>query len=297
MTLILTPAPACGSVRDTDVNIDTALGLCPSLGVGGAQPLGAVLRNQSRAISPFILAVDSTSSTNDLARRYAEQGAPHGSLFLAHAQTHGRGRFGRSWESGAGGLYISMLLRHGLDGYQKQLPLLPLAVSVAAVEAIEDVTKCPVTIRWPNDLYAGDQKLGGILCETSFSGDRLDLAVVGCGVNVNQARFGSDEVRARATSLFVLTQKRWDRLALAAALVDRLSFWCGACKDPSAMLNRWRELAVGDHGQKIRVVRQNGDSFEAVSAGVEEDGGLSVRLPDGSRQVLYAEDVRFARGV
>lgn len=285
-------------MRDTDVDIDTARDLCPSLGSGSeAQPLGVVLRARYETATPFVLAVDSTSSTNDLARRCAEQGAPHGSVFLAHAQTRGRGRFGRSWESAAGGLYLSVLLREGLDRFQKHLPLLPLAASIAAVEAINDVTRQSVAIRWPNDLYVGEHKLGGILCETIFAGQRLDLAVVGCGINVNQEAFGSDEVRARATSLYVLTRSRWDRLSLAAALVDRMSFWCGPSAEPGAALRRWRELAVGDHGQKIRVVRHGGDSFEAVSAGIGDDGGLTVLLPDGDRKVLYAEDVLFVRGV
>lgn len=136
--------------------------------------------------------VEECTSTNDLAWEELERKSPV--LVVARRQTKGRGRQGRVWVStNTGNLYASFLFFPS----ELYLSWLPLAAGVAAMEALEELfsrTELHGTnflsnarLKWPNDLYWEDSKLGGILCESRFSGDRCLGAVVGIGLNLIQA--------------------------------------------------------------------------------------------------------------
>lgn len=249
-----------------------------------------------------ILTFARVSSTNEIALAYARRGLPHGSLVLADEQTAGRGRRGRTWNSPPGvGLYLTALLRPP-EGGSPAPYLLPLAASVAAAEALRDGLAggaVPVLIRWPNDLYVDGRKLAGILCEATFAGARLEYTAVGVGVNVNQeARHFGKELSDRATSLLLLTGRGRDRIEVAARLVERLEHWwdTSLASDSQAVLARWRQLAEGEEGMKVRVER-DGAPFEAITAGLAEDGGLRVRLEDGRLLTLYSAEVVSVRHI
>jgi BirA family biotin operon repressor/biotin-[acetyl-CoA-carboxylase] ligase len=222
----------------------------------------------------------------------ARKGAPHGSVVVAERQTSGKGRWSRRWESDEGGLYLSLVLRPE-KGYERDVPLLPFLASVASAEALERAASIAVRLRWPNDLYVTGNKLGGVLCESSFTGSRLDFAVVGIGINVNQRRDDfPPEVRSRATSVRELLGQTRDVLEIGAELVRALeSWWEGPRETP--VLERWQELAWGAEGSSVRVVSANGEVFEAMTEGIAPDGALRVRLGDGAKRVLYSGDVQL----
>ncbi len=130
-----------------------------------------------------------TGSTNTDAREAALAGAPHGSIWLADAQTSGRGRADHRWESESGkGLYLSILLRPKLAA--QYLQWLPLATGLAAARATHACTGLTVDIRWPNDLLIGPRKLGGILVESKLTSNTdppsAEFVIVGIGINVYQ---------------------------------------------------------------------------------------------------------------
>jgi BirA family biotin operon repressor/biotin-[acetyl-CoA-carboxylase] ligase len=134
-----------------------------------------------------------TDSTNTDALAAARSGAPHGSVYFADEQRAGRGRGDHAWHSAAGeGLYASVLLRTPIPA--ARLPLLPLAVGLAAAEAIRAVAGLTIDLdlRWPNDLMIGPRKVGGILVESKISGGAAEFIVVGIGINVHQRAFDSD---------------------------------------------------------------------------------------------------------
>ncbi len=127
---------------------------------------------------------DSLPSTQDRAHQLAERGAPHGSAVAAHRQTAARGTRGRGWDSGAGGLWLSVVLRPEVrEGPER----LGLRVGLALAERLEraaGIGADQIRIKWPNDLVARDRKLGGVLCEARWQSDRPSWIVVGVGVNV-----------------------------------------------------------------------------------------------------------------
>jgi len=124
-------------------------------------------------------------STQDLAHALAAAGAPHGDAVVAGEQTMGRGTRGRDWASGLGGLWLSVIIR---PSGPPSLEALSVRVGLELAEALSDlIGSDPVQVKWPNDLVARDRKLGGILCESRWSGDLPSWAVVGVGINGRNA--------------------------------------------------------------------------------------------------------------
>ena len=125
--------------------------------------------------------LDSVDSTNDFLTRAYQQGRVSGHVaVLAHAQTSGRGRAGRSWQASAGS---SLCLSLGVPMAGHSLPFLPLCVGVAVARQLE-LLGIPVRLKWPNDLLIGSQKLGGVLCE-SFQTEAGAVTIVGLGLNIH----------------------------------------------------------------------------------------------------------------
>ena len=128
--------------------------------------------------------VDVTGSTNDDLLEAGKQGAPHGTGLAARAQTAGRGRRGHKWDSTAGNLLLSIVLRPRVD--PAKYSGLAAVNGLAVLEALEKQGLAnEIGLKWPNDLVARGRKLGGILVEAARDNDGKPFAVCGIGVNVN----------------------------------------------------------------------------------------------------------------
>lgn len=161
--------------------------------------------------------LDSTSShLAELSKGSAGQGT----VVIAEQQTAGRGRQGNSWHSPPGpGLYFSLLLKPELPSIK--LSGLTLALGCSAAEAIEKIIKSPVTVKWPNDLYCNNRKVGGMLTEMQSHGGLIDNAVIGIGLNVNNESVPL-ELCDTASSLLLETGKTCSREDLLIGLLTRL---------------------------------------------------------------------------
>lgn len=128
--------------------------------------------------------VDVTGSTNDDLLEAGKQGAPHGTGLAARAQTAGRGRRGHKWDSTAGNLLLTIVLRPCVNPakYSGLAAVSGLAV-LAALE--KQSLASEIALKWPNDLVARERKLGGILVEAARDNEGKPFAVCGIGVNVN----------------------------------------------------------------------------------------------------------------
>ena len=128
--------------------------------------------------------VDVTGSTNDDLLEAGKQGAPHGTGLAARAQTAGRGRRGHKWDSTAGNLLLSIVLRPCVD--PAKYSGLAAVSGLAVLEALEAQGLAnEIDLKWPNDLVARGRKLGGILVEAARDNEGKPFAVCGIGVNVN----------------------------------------------------------------------------------------------------------------
>ncbi len=118
----------------------------------------------------------------DVAHRLAGEGAPAGTLALADQQTAGRGRAGKSWASAPGaGVWLTMIERPAdISG----LEVLSLRAGLAAAEALDRFAPEPIRLKWPNDLYVDQEKLGGILVEARWRERTVEWVAIGVGVNL-----------------------------------------------------------------------------------------------------------------
>lgn len=248
--------------------------------------------------------VESTGSTNADLLAEAAEGAPDGQVLVAEHQTAGRGRLGRTWEAPPGAsLLFSVLIRPDLP--VQQLPLLTLALAVAASDACDSVAGVRPLLKWPNDLIigsaeTGERKLAGILSESSIRGDEVAAVVLGMGINVNWPTEIPPDLASIATSLnHHLSSDRAgteiDRETLLvavlkelAAILDRLSDDGGA----EALLMRYRHLSA-TLGRQVRVELGSG-ALRGLATDVSPDGHLLVELA-GELVPVAAGDVVHLR--
>jgi BirA family biotin operon repressor/biotin-[acetyl-CoA-carboxylase] ligase len=229
-------------------------------------------------VSPRVVTLDETASTNDDARALARAGAPHLTVVVADAQSAARGRLGRSWTVDPHqALNASWVVRPDMppDGWT----VIPLVVGVAVANAVEQRTEVPARLKWPNDVRVGARKLGGILTEAEVPG----FVIVGLGMNVLQTSFDEDRA-ATATSLAIEGAKRLDRPDLLARV---LVLFSEALADPAKALQRYRELCT-TLGETVRVERANGVPVIGFARAIDESGALIVETERG--------DVRVASG-
>lgn len=140
---------------------------------------------------PRVVLFDEVGSTLDVAHELAAKGAPAGTLVVADAQTSGRGRLGRSWRSEAGaGIWLTLIER---PRDVAALDVLSLRIGLALAPALDVFTTAPVELKWPNDLYVGGRKLGGILVEARWRESAPEWTAIGVGVNL---RAPAGELRA-----------------------------------------------------------------------------------------------------
>ena len=232
-------------------------------------------------------------STNTTALRLAAEGEPHGTLVIAEEQTAGRGRLGRSWYSEkTSGLYLSVILRPPLA--PQQAPLLTLTAGLAARDAVVEVTGLPVDLRWPNDLLTGGRKFCGILTEMHAEADRIQIVVVGMGVNVNHAKLPT-ELESLATSLRLAAGHAISRLELLAHLLAAFDRYYNRllADGPAPIVARFAEVSSFARDKRVRVVAPR-EEFTGVTAGLDDTGCLLVRRDDGQLVPVLAGDVTEA---
>jgi BirA family biotin operon repressor/biotin-[acetyl-CoA-carboxylase] ligase len=198
----------------------------------------------------------SVDSTQRVARELADDGAPHGTVVRADAQTDGRGRRGRTWDAEPGAnLLLSLVLRPRVA--LREAPLLTLGAAAGLALALD------VRVKWPNDLVDPDgRKLGGLLGEVEGDGEHVRFVVLGLGLNVNQVAFLD---LPNATSLALLGGPR-DREEVFDLAVRAMLAWCAH----AGRLDLWRQRAH-TLGRHVRI----GD-VEGTATGLRDDGALLV---------------------
>lgn len=230
-------------------------------------------------------------STNDHLKQMARQGAPHGTVLIAESQTNGHGRLGRSFQSSPDvGIYMSILLRPAcLPG---ELMHLTCAAAVAMCNAIEQSAGFRPGIKWTNDLVYGKKKLGGILTELGFGkSGTIDYAIVGIGINCchRQEDF-SPEIQDIAASLSMVTGHNIDRTKVAAAMIDALyRMDYDLLQKKAEILEQYRQNCI-TIGQEISLVRGE-EVRHGTAIGVDDEGALVVRFPDGIVQTVNSGEV------
>jgi BirA family transcriptional regulator, biotin operon repressor / biotin---[acetyl-CoA-carboxylase] ligase len=215
--------------------------------------------------------VERVTSTNDYLKNIEKQ-RPF-TVVMAEQQTQGRGRLGRAWYSPLGqNIYCSLHYRLSVN----QCSGLSLIVALATVRALSQL-ECDLnfSVKWPNDIFVHDKKLGGILIELHHRSE----AIIGIGINCNMNR--ADPINQPWISLQQVTGTRVDRNQLAAFLINQLIDYLkkfealGFC----AFQSEW--LSHDYLSGKIVTLTQGNRTLTGVASGVNDQGQLLVKFDRG----------------
>lgn len=241
-------------------------------------------------IGSQIRRVESCPSTNSLAKDMALAGEKEGTVIIADEQTEGRGRMGRRWFSAKNkGLYLSVILRPS----QPTITLLPLAAGLAVKEALENSIGIRILLEWPNDLMWEDKKIGGILCESGFLGERLSYVILGIGLNLNHdPEDFPQEIRPKATSLKMAKGGEVRQEEILLKLWSSLNRWYGLFIEGKApqIISSFEENSALPLGKRV-VVTTEKERFEGIFRGIDSNGGLVVEAL-GKRRIFFSGDTQ-----
>jgi len=239
------------------------------------------------------LCYESVGSTNDIAKEEARRGAVEGTVVMAHEQTAGRGRMGRTFHSPLGdGLYMSLVLRLASCD---NLGLITAGAAVSMRRAVYDVSGTWVDIKWVNDLLYEGKKLCGILAEGQFSseGDSLHI-VLGVGINLRRPAMGyHPDIQGKTISLEEINSTaEIDAIALAAAFIRQFSALYKALPQAD-FLSEYKE-ACCLMGKEIRYQKE-GITYRGRVMDIDDEAGLVIVNERGEREVLFMGEVSLVR--
>ena len=221
----------------------------------------------------------------DEAAHQADLGAEEGTVVIAETQTASRGRFGRTWVSQAGNLYLSVVLYPSLAA----LPYLNCLGGLAVVRAIQRTTRLQPRLKWPNDVLIGGAKVAGILAESALQGAEVKYVVLGIGINVGLDSRLIEDLPAAATSLNAAAETEIAREELLVRLLHEFDALYIQLKQGQNPLAEWKEL-LDTLGQRVTV---SGDNcpYDGIAEDVDDVGNLLLRLDSGELVTLTAGDV------
>lgn len=227
--------------------------------------------------------LSSIDSTNNYAMQMVHARlAKHGDAWFAMEQTKGKGQRNKSWQSNAGeNIILSIVTEPGFLSPAKSF-LLNAAVALGTYDFFKKYGGEETRIKWPNDIYWRDRKAGGILIESAIRAERWLYAVLGIGLNINQAGFGNN---LRATSLRLITGRDFEVTALAREL-------CYFLEERYEMLKAGHEtLILQDYrrvmyrlNERVRF-KNKGLLFEGLVKGITPMGLLIVET--GNKEQLW----------
>lgn len=234
--------------------------------------------------------VPETDSTNQHVRRCT---LPEGKDFLVawtDFQTEGKGQRGNSWESERGqNLTFTILCHPKFLPVRKQF-LLSQIISLSVADSLAAYSD-GFSIKWPNDIYWQEKKIGGILIEIDLDGSYIDTCVMGVGVNINQETFTSDA--PNPVSLQQITGQTYSREEILQDILARF-------EDYYRMLQAGRETPIRRHYHEC-LFRRDGmytfcdcdGKFEARIHHVEDDGRIVLEDKKKMRRCYSFKEVEY----
>lgn len=238
-------------------------------------------------------------STNSEAVNLARLGATTGTVICAKQQNEGHGRMQRIWNSPAGGLWFSIILRPKID--PSSVSQLTLLAGVAVARALRKMYETDdIYIKWPNDILLNQKKIAGILSEAYFNENGyIDYTVVGIGVNVNlKEKDFVKEIRDTATSLNLGTGKTYAcKKVLQAILTEFFKLYEGwELNGAHEMISAWQFLNC-TLGHPVVVKDNDREIFYGIAESMNSDGSLRVKNSEGVIQNFNFGEISIRSGM
>lgn len=239
-----------------------------------------------------LIKLDATDSTNAyLKRMLRSENPPDFTVVQAAEQTEGRGQRGTKWETEKGkNLTFSILKIFGALPARSHF-MLNATISLSIYRTLKALDLPDLSLKWPNDILSGGQKLCGILIENQLQGAFISRSIIGIGLNVNQTRFAN---LPGATSLKNITRSDFEPEKLLSALLTRLR------SDLSSVDSHTLKSVVEKYETHLYLKdckavyrRKDGSAFNGIIRGVGSEGLLQMELADGTMESFGFKELQY----
>lgn len=243
-------------------------------------------------LSEQYLHIEETESTNNLMKaKLRKEALAEGFIIYTDFQTHGKGQSTNKWESAKGkNLLFSLLIKPLHIAIQEQFIISQLCSNgiIYVLRTLIPAEASNFSIKWPNDIYWKDKKLGGILIENSLQGSKIINSILGVGLNINQTEFTSDA--PNPVSLKQITRKEYDRAAILHQLIKKIAELYAetnhALIHQDYMLNLYRK-------EGYHTYQADGKTFKARIQTIHSDGQLILEDEEGVERGFYFKEVAY----
>jgi len=249
----------------------------------------------TKSMGKNFLFLKEIDSTNEEAKRQAQEGINDGFLIVAENQTKGKGRLGNNWMcSESLNLAFSVVLKP--DFFPAEITSLTLIAGLAVCRAFRTI-RIPAFLKWPNDVIINGKKAVGILIEISCEVERINYVVVGIGINVNEKAFYG-ELEQKATSLFIETGKTFKRIDILNKVIcefEKIYTDFTLDKGFALFKDEYEKICL-NIGKKIKAVSKREVIF-GTAVGISDKGELIIKNDDGEVSIVSGEvSVRLQDG-
>lgn len=243
---------------------------------------------QTEYIGKDIFYKETTVSTNDDGKQAAEKDTPEGGVFIAEAQTKGRGRMLREWVTNEGrGVALSIILRP--DIAPAEAPTITPVLALSVIKSIKQLYGIEANIKWPNDIFLEGKKLGGILTEMNTGMEKVRYIIIGLGLNINESSMGN-ELEKIATSLKMYSGKDFEREQLIGEILNNFERDYEAFKEYGLKYFSDQLRTMSNVIGKQIIVISGLEMIEGEALDIDETGNLILRLEDGKiKRIIYGD--------
>lgn len=230
------------------------------------------------------------TSTNITAISLASSGkAEDGTVVRADYQTAGKGQPGNSWESQKGKNLLFSIILHPSGIMPDEQFFVSMAISTGIHDYLSGIiSEC--TIKWPNDIFAANDKIAGILIESSITGSTIDYMVAGIGMNVNQELFSSGK---NPTSLKILTGRTFSTDEVFNDLIQCLDRRYNLLKEGQLDMLKDQYLERLYRYKEMSEFIEKGKTFTGRIIGVGNDGAIIIEKSNGRKNRYYFKEIEF----
>ncbi len=241
-----------------------------------------------------VFCFEQLSSTNSWLLEQTKTMDIHGYVCVADSQTAGVGRSGKQWlASDSSNILMSVAYRFDLK--LPELSSLSLITGIALVDVLEELGVSNLAVKWPNDVYLGDEKLAGILIQTQKCGDSGYMSIIGIGLNIELDQCTKQQISQPVADLSNSGLAVNDRELIIAKTLWRLKIYFDrfAQNGLKDFVNRWNQIDYLKD-QKI-VLSQVNQHINGKYLGISDEGALLIKLPDKSIEAHYFGEISVRR--
>ena len=248
-----------------------------------------ILKNlKTKEIGKELYIFKEVMSTNTLAKFLSANNVKNGCVILSEKQSNAKGRFGKSWESPLGGIWLSIILNPQVD--HSKIPLITLATGVAVVNTLKKIGIKNPEIKWPNDVMINGKKVSGILTEAITKFNTIERVIVGVGIDANfDVNVLSKELQEGTTTLDRELGERVDENEIIRIFLEEFEKLGSLFNEGGyeLILKEWRKHSYSI-GKIVEVRKPFSKPYDAYVLGISREGALVVEKIDGTLEKVIS---------